>query len=269
MGKFGRVVLCLAAVVGGSMVIAASASAEAPEFGRCVKQHGGIYSNSGCTETEAGVNKFEWEPGPGAKRGFTESLKPETTFVWELSGSWDKATCTGQSATGEYTGPKTVGHVKMVFTGCTKGSFVCPTLILSPLKGEVGIYELGETALTDKIGLKLMPEEGPGELVQFFCAAERPNSTHWEYVWRGGSMIVSLKSNHQYLKKTLRYRRICFEHMRHLARQVPTNFVGETPDPMEATSGFLEGELPRFYPMVWRMKTILQNEEKIEVNSVL
>jgi hypothetical protein len=48
--------------------------------------------------------KWEWESGPAAKRGFTES---GGALDVRLSGGGEES-CSGESATGEYTGAKTV-----------------------------------------------------------------------------------------------------------------------------------------------------------------
>jgi hypothetical protein len=64
MRRIGLVVLCLAGVL--ATVGAASASAAAPEFGRCVKvtTGTGLYATANCTG-EGGERKYEWHSGAG------------------------------------------------------------------------------------------------------------------------------------------------------------------------------------------------------------
>src|SRR5712671_430118 len=59
--------LGLAAIFAMTALFAASASAEAPEYGRCLAHTGGKWKTSGCT-TEAKATteqKFEWYPYTG------------------------------------------------------------------------------------------------------------------------------------------------------------------------------------------------------------
>ena len=139
-----RCAVLFGALVVASAVMASTASAEAPEFGRCVKKAGGKYETSHCDTEEAGKNKFEWEPGPGAKPGFAEALSSGTLFMSKRKKG-EEVECTGESATGEYAGPKTVSHVDIVLTGCffdahPSGTANCETVVLAPLKGAKSAY---------------------------------------------------------------------------------------------------------------------------------
>jgi hypothetical protein len=261
MGHLRYTLTCLAAVafLGAA---AAGASAEAPEFGRCVRQAGGKYADRGCTETTAGRESYEWEPGPGPKARFTEALSGGKAFRWKLATN-EEGFCSGETATGEYSGPKAVGHVNIVLSGCTftGPSGNCGTVALEPLAGEIGVYTVGETAKRDKLGLKLTPEAGE-LLAEFECAAGvNP------YIWHGGSIIVPLKTNRMLSQELLKYKQ------RHPPgyneEQEPASFVGETPSPLQATSNFRVGGEKVFAPMGWGMSTELTNEEGLEANSVL
>ena len=55
--------LCLVAVFAVSVMASASASAEAPEFGRCLAKAGGKFSDAGCTKGVVSKGKFEWTSG--------------------------------------------------------------------------------------------------------------------------------------------------------------------------------------------------------------
>lgn len=74
MRRFGILGLCLMAALAVSAVAVASASAEAPEYGRCIKKakaEGAGYSNAACTTAVGTGAKFEWAAGPGPKARFT------------------------------------------------------------------------------------------------------------------------------------------------------------------------------------------------------
>jgi hypothetical protein len=67
--------LCVVAALSISVVAVASASAEAPEYGRCIKKAGKAsgegYSNGSCTTAVSSGARYEWAPGPGAKNKFS------------------------------------------------------------------------------------------------------------------------------------------------------------------------------------------------------
>jgi hypothetical protein len=70
--------LCLLTVLTVSAVAAATASAEAPEYGRCVRKGvsgGSGFKNSTCTNSTISKAKYEWIPGAGAKAKFTSAAK--------------------------------------------------------------------------------------------------------------------------------------------------------------------------------------------------
>src|SRR5205807_8318932 len=87
-----------------------------PEFGRCVKVPAGTgkYATAVCTSLATGGG-FEWQPGVKAgKTGFiSKAGEVKLTTVGKL-----KIVCTTESGTGEYTGPKTEGHVLITLHGC-------------------------------------------------------------------------------------------------------------------------------------------------------
>jgi hypothetical protein len=254
--------LAISASLTSLAALAPGAAAEAPEFGRCVKQASGNYANAGCTETAPGTGGYEWLPGPGPKPRFTEAVSGEDAFEWKLNSN-EEHFCSGESATGEYTGAKTVAHVLIVLSGCRLYGEPCETINLEPMRGELGVYELGSTAAADKLGLKLTPENGE-KLAEFDC----PGANFNPYVWRGGSVIVPLTANKMLLKEALKYRE---RFNRHPTReeQVPASFVGESPDPLEGTPDGTSGEEKPFERMGWRMSPKLVNEERIEADSVV
>jgi len=250
--RVARVTLCCLAAALCLGASAASAAAQAPEFGRCVRLAGGAYANAGCTATSAGPGKYEWESGPGPHAGFTET---SAHFTWLLETN-EEGLCT-EHATGEYTGPKTVGHVDVVLTGCTQTNSTgsCGTIVLAPLKGEIGVYETG------KLGLKLSGEAGE-MLAEFDCGTGGVNP----YIWRGGSVIVPLKADKMLSAEKLKYKL----HVRNRRpEQVPASFLGEAPAPLEEAGNEMVGGEKLFLPMAWRAIGQLVNEEALEANSVV
>jgi hypothetical protein len=245
--------------------LAATAAAEAPEYGRCVKHAGGSFATSKCTAGAAGSGDWEWQPGPGPKAHFSASLKGTTTFVWWLQDGGYPGECKGASLSGDYTGPKTVGNVHLNFTGCSypvsEGPEACSTIEVAPLVGELGVYALGETAEKNKIGLKLSPETGTS-LAEIHCRFER------SYNWRGGFVIAQTTSNVMQLAGTLAFRQ---HHPRTppSEEQLPANFLGEPANPLETTDNSEIEHVRVWTQMGWAMSLGVHNEERIEANSVI
>ncbi len=79
MRRFRMTGLCLVAVLAIGAAGAGSASAAAPEFGRCLKtpKHwtGPGYSDTRCNDEVSENAKHEWLAGPGPKPGFTTTAK--------------------------------------------------------------------------------------------------------------------------------------------------------------------------------------------------
>jgi hypothetical protein len=74
MSRLRMIGLCLVAVVAIGAVAAASASAEAPEYGRCIKKaktEGAGFSDANCNSAVGAEGKYEWIAGPGPKAKFT------------------------------------------------------------------------------------------------------------------------------------------------------------------------------------------------------
>jgi hypothetical protein len=71
--------LCVVAAFAIAAAAAGTASAEAPEYGRCVKKagkpSGAGFKNGSCTEAVGRKAHFEWVPGPGANAKFSSKGK--------------------------------------------------------------------------------------------------------------------------------------------------------------------------------------------------
>ncbi len=145
------------------------------EFGRCltVAKGTGLYSSSSCTETQEG-GKFEWTTEI-VKKGFTISSKGAVTLEPEKGTS---VKCKGAtSGSGEYSGPDSLAHVSIVFTGCATGSLNSAPKCTSPgaAAGEVRTAQLsGELGFQDKalnnVAIKLAPATEGQPFLSFECA---------------------------------------------------------------------------------------------------
>jgi hypothetical protein len=254
-----RTVLVGAAAACALCAPAATASAQAPEYGRCVQHAGGKFTTSKCTTEAAGSGSWEWEPGPGPKAHFSAALNGTSTFRWLFQNGGFGGKCTGVSLSGEYTGPKTVGAVHLAFTGCSYTGN-CGTIAIAPLVGELGVYALGETAEKNKLGLKLRPETGTS-YAEFSCSS----GSFGPELWRGGFVIGQAKSNVMALTSSLNFQQ---HHARAVEEQVPSNFLGEPPSPLEATGDFEIEHSKYFVEIGWAMALSVHGEERIEANSV-
>ncbi len=185
MKRFKIAGCALVAVLAMSGVAAASASAEAPEFGRCKKLTGekvgmrmvyhGDYTSMTCTVTSPEAKgKYEWYPGV-EKTHFTTRLEEGTKVTFETVSKM-KITCTGETSSGEYVSPKLEENVVASFTGCeyleyggyNVGYIGYPAYSAGAPEGEVvtdstecelGVVKKGETAAKNMVGLSCAEED--------------------------------------------------------------------------------------------------------------
>jgi hypothetical protein len=160
--------ICIA-LLGGCAIAAATAAsafAEAPEFGRCVAKAGGHFLDSGCkTPSIPGKEKFEWEPGV-VDSGFHSTLKEGIPTI-ETAGL-TKITCHGEETSGKISGPKTVGNVVITLTSCESSACaVSGNVTTHPLAGVLGVEKVGETPAKSKLALELHAESG--NVAEFEC----------------------------------------------------------------------------------------------------
>jgi hypothetical protein len=149
---------------------------QSPEVGRCIKLAKGVkgaYSSASCT-VPATAEKFgfEWASGPGANPKFTTKFKELTTITLETVKK-TIVTCKGETGTGEYTGPKTVGGVVLTLTGCESLSSKCTTagaltegeVVTGALEGVLG----WERKPLKHVATALFPAGHTGPVVEFTC----------------------------------------------------------------------------------------------------
>lgn len=151
-----------------SAVATASASAEAPEMGRCVKVALGTghFATAKCTSHKTG-GEFEWLPGAGKTKFTGVGGVGTLETVKKL-----RVTCKTEVSSGEFTSPKTAGNIQVKFTGCESAGLKCSTP--GAASGEIKTNALAgslvwESKLKHKTALDLVPEST--ELfVEFSCA---------------------------------------------------------------------------------------------------
>lgn len=254
--------LCLVAVLGMSAFGVVSASAAAPEFGRClkvVKPVKGKFSDAKCTKAAvAGKEGFEWSPGPGPNNKYTTVIKPLTKATLESTNK-ETISCTGQTSSGEFDlgNPKKTRKNISTFTNCEFVTFgvkcnspghAVGELVTNPFETELGIItKSSEGPIKNKLGNDLKPETG-NEFIKFECAKIPVGVT--------GSLIVPVKSNTFTNKETLKF-------TQSKGHQKPEKFENEPKDTLTTTSTsgtFQSGQT---------ITVIQTDEEKIEANSVV
>ncbi len=121
MKRIRIVGLCLVAAFALSAIAVSTASATAPEFGRCLKKakaEGSGFSDSKCNKAIGTGAKYEWTTTI-VKKGLSSVIKSGTTATLETV-SKTKITCKGETATGEVDAPKDA-KLTADFTGCESG----------------------------------------------------------------------------------------------------------------------------------------------------
>jgi hypothetical protein len=179
----------------------------------------------------------------------------------------ERVTCTGETDTGEITGPKTVGNIVAVFTGCSeavgngcqsKGQ-TPGTVATDTLQGELGIIqEVSLSPVKSKIGLYLFFED-----LEFECVGVP--------VEVRGSVIHPVAANAMQARSTEQFSGRAGE-------EVPERFeflgAGEQRPAfvalLLAPEHLLETSIAarRFQESSLSLTSIQKNEMKIEVSSI-
>jgi hypothetical protein len=263
--------VCLVAAFVMSALAVTSASATAPEFGRCLKAATKSltnYDNAKCikqAKEDAGTEEeklkkgnYQWFPGPGPKNKFTTKIKAGTFATLETKGG-TKVACKGETSSGlvisdEHTG----GGASITFTGCETGGVECNsvgqgvgTIVTGELKGELGLIKAGETAAKDKAGLVISDEHtgGGASFAEFACAGLSLKVQ--------GSVILPVKANSMLLTATEKF-------TASKGKQKPEKFESGLKETLEMS---LAGGP---YEQTGLAMTVIQtNEEKLEINTVV
>jgi hypothetical protein len=193
--------LCLVTAVATSAVAVASASAEAPEYGRCLKvakPYNGGFTNSGCTtKSEAKTGKYEWYPGVVKKLQTSSGGKGA---LEEVNGNG--VGCAKEHSVGEYSGTKEVKNVVVTFEHCESAGFVCTSpghsageLVTNTLEGSVE----WENRAARKTELDLYPAGGAEKFIEFTCGAVLTIAVR-------GSILTPVKPDKMSLTVPLKYK---------------------------------------------------------------
>ena len=184
--------------------------AATPEWGKCVAQAGGKYTDAGC-QTKGKGGSFEWKKGKslpnvpftGASEGSggvlsTGAITCEGGKVADTrvprskceseggeaiegeEGAYISVECENETNSGEQEGKNKVANVHVTFTGCKLfGSAPCTSagaaegeVKTSPLKGELGYINKA----AHEVGVRLEPATKHGEFADFTCSASKPAS---------------------------------------------------------------------------------------------
>ncbi len=269
MNRIRLLTLCVVAAFATSAVAAASAAALAPEFGRCLKLTGesvgkmtiyhGRYSNSGCTTASAeDRGKYEWYPGV-EKAHFTTEIKEGTGVTFQTAGKTLKTlvTCTGETSSGEYAGPKLEEHVVLTLTGCeangdkaSSEGAAAGEVIVNAHECELGVVKKGETTAKNMIGLTC------GEEPQFAWIK-----------WGGGYGAAELCIKGWWFFSTMANRMRQTSVLRSAEMNGRQKLEKFEEGPLELLESTLNGD--GFEQIGLKLTTTQTNEEAVEVNSVV
>lgn len=181
MKRMTIVGVCLTAILAMSAVFVASASATAPEFGRCLKKTvagGAGFSDAGCLKAVTTGAKYEWTTTI-VKNKVTSVMTSEKATLESEGGT--KISCTKQKSPAfEINGPKTVAGVIGEYTGCKSAAVPCENtanseeIITKTLEGEIGVEKFGATHAADKLANILLgpggkSNKGQSLLAEFHC----------------------------------------------------------------------------------------------------
>jgi hypothetical protein len=291
-----RIIAGLIAVLASAALFAASASAEPPEYGRCLAHTGGKWKTSGCTTAaKPGEERFEWYPAEGkadngeekpvAKKG-SKSKSTEGTLI-QLEGTGEenggikyKIVCKEQTSEGEVTGPKTNVATKLAFTGCESSAAKCTTfgaaegeIRWNDLEGQLVVQKFGynkETKVAEPAKNKVANEYTPKAIegTEYFTSSIECTSLR---VQVKGHVLVPVPAN-----KMLKAATVKFTAQRgnqkpeHVALSINTETGQETFGPelsLEAHWG--DFHVSGFEEAGQTLTTVQTNEEALEINTVI
>jgi hypothetical protein len=259
--------VCVLSAGAISSFTAASASATAPELGRCLKgtEHSvSNFDNSKCVKlaSEDAVSEaeqlkkgvYKWFPGV-VKNKFTTKIKEATIATLETVGG-TKITCTGETSTGEFVNTKEVGKMIVKFTGCEFSGVKCNStgkgtgeIDTHSLGGPIGFETIVSPASKDHLANELHSESG--NIAEFSCAGIP--------VVVRGSVLHKITANAMKLTATEKFTASKGKQKpEHFAGGVAKEHILETSNnggPFEQSGQTITG--------------ILTGEEKVEANSVV
>lgn len=262
MRRLKTIGLCLTLMSMAGLLMAWSASAVPPEYGRCLKAEKiakafqGKYSNSGCTKSvteaeKAKKGKFEWYPG-AVKNKQTSTGGPGKL---EESNKYG-VSCASESSTGEYTGTKEGKNLIVKFKGCKVVPFVCTSpghelgeLETVPLEGRA----VWENEAEHKTALDLYPAKGHETFIEFSCGEHEEVTVKVK-----GSVLVPIKADKMASTFTLKFKA-------KNGFQIPQEYEENDKKLKDVLySDFTE----KGYDQAGQTETVtVKNEEKLELNA--
>ncbi len=236
--------LCLAALFALGVATSASAGAtELPAIYECAKApkvgktYTGHYSSKTCSPAsyvEAGGQKYEfqpWDKAAGKAKAFKGKGGDANLEIVGVGG----VTCTKSASTGYFTGPKTVGKVTVVFTGCELNGHTCQgaapkasksgEVITNALSGEIGYINKAKV----EVGVVLKPETAL-YFGEFNCGELKFRT--------GGAVIGKVSSPANEMTKE-----VALSFTESSGKQHPEMFEGGTPQVLYSEEGG-KGEWP-------------------------
>ncbi len=254
--------LCLVAMAALSALVATSAWATAPEYGRCLKvvkeasgYHGG-YTDSKCTKASAGkTGKYEWNPG-AAKAKFTST--GGIGVLTTVGGSGVE--CKAESSNGEFVpgNNKEEAGVVVRFTGCKSLDTPCDTpgaksgeLVTNELEGIVG----WENKARKKTALELHPAKSVAShlFIEFECTGL--------VVKVRGNVLVAIKNDKMTESETLKFKAT-------KGKQKPEIWE-ESASPAILEAAFSNFKGGAFEQAGQNITSTVKGEEKLELNAVV
>ncbi len=282
--------LCLVAAFAITAVAAATASATAPEYGRCLAHPGGKYATATCTTESGTTHADEWYPAfgkaangeekPLVKAGYkskaTESLPIQLEGTGEgLGGVKTKILCKKQQSTGTIISNKEATGENIVFSECESSGAKCNSpgaaigeIKVGKLTSVLGVEKFGynkEKHLVEPAKNKLAGEFTPTvgeEFVNFECGGLK--------VTVKGAVMFPIKTASMTLSATVKFSATG-------GNQKPEHFsLSIEPSTGKETFGseltlmakFEQLKLVPFEESGQTLTTTQTNEEKVEANPV-
>jgi hypothetical protein len=257
MKRIRIVGLCLVVVFATAAVLSASAFAAAPEFGKCVAKAGGKYKNNGCTEEEAGKEKYEWEPLSSPVK--FESEMPSGDKATLESEKKSKVVCTKEHSVGEIGNAHEVKKVVATFENCEFSGLKCSTkgsaegeIVTVPMDGGIGYEKEGTKGhLNAKLAEELKPESGT-LFVTFECVGTE--------IKVKGSILHPISDNKMVSTETEKF-------TQSKGVNKPNHYLGEPEHTHDLEAKF--GATAEYEHSGQTVTTKTTFEEKIEANAVV
>ena len=259
MRKIGIAGLCLLVALTVGAIAVTSASATAPEYGRCLKKakaEGKGYTSNKCTTAGEGTKaKYEWIPGAGKTKFETKGGLGVLTSV-----NGQKVECKTESSTGEFFegNNKEAGNMLIKFNECETLNLTCSTpgakageLVTNGVEARVG----WENKAKKKTALELYPAHSvsSGLFIEFECAGL--------VVKVKGKVLVPIKNDAMKTSETLKFKDS-------KGKQKPEKWE-ESSEKVILESSFKGGPYEQSGQQISSVLKELAGEEALELNAVV